>query len=752
MLPKDVSPLNVLTSKMSHLTAKASMIGRFVLDSPHNVPHMSSRKLASACGTSESSVIRFARQLGYPGYTEFQAALRGSFEQDSDKPFSRNKGHAPPFLETRLWETHNALNELVHFIDMKVFRQLVTLICQSRKVYIVGQGATFHYAAQMGWEISQIRDGVRFFDIHDRHFETEIVEAPKGTAVIFLAEPICSRAMVQAARTASGLDLWVAAISPGLPCPLAEFSYLMVTYGSPGNPQKQAPLNLNFMISCITRMARDENMALRTTTSAETHFLSDAPEEEQTLKIGMWAPPASLDPSFAAGTRREWPVIACIFNGLVKYEEGSWNVIPDIASSWTVSKDNLSIIFYLRKGVMLHRGYGELTSEDVKFSIERSCTGYFKRSMNFIDRIDIIDRYTVSLVLKEPNFHLFKSILPFIPGKIISKKAMEELGPVRFAFNPVGTGPYEFKGHSSGDRIRLRRFKEYWGNQPKMEVLEFSPLKERDIKNSLKSGSTHITRLPFANFKLVKDLPNVAYDINYGLDHWLIGMNVTRPPFNDIRARQAVRYAVDIDAVIRRAFGGVPERSYSPIPSGAVGYWEDAPRYKVDLSKAKKRIKEVLGKKEISARLLLMPGESDRIAGEIIRENLEKIGIHVDFHIQTTDMFNEAAKKGDFDFYITFSSCPIDPTLTLNWFRSGEEWNCSHWKNKNYDNVIEKAAREMDLEKRGALLISAQKIIDQDCWALWITNGTGIVLRQRNVDPGTLFPDGSLAPWLIQKK
>ncbi len=758
MSQKDVaynSPLNVLTSRMSLLTAKASIIGRFVLDDPHQVTFMSSRKLAAACGTSEGSVVRFSKQLGYPGYAEFQSTLRASLSQAQTSPGTGENGqkNAPPFLEKQLKETHASLGELIHFLDMKPFRQLVNLIYKSRKVYVVGQASTYHYAAHMGWEISQIRSRVRFFEVHDPHLQTELAEAPRGAAIIFITDASCSRAMGHVCRVSTQMDLNVAVIAPHLPCPLAEFTSILLTYGDPGNQQKDASINMGFLISCICRLALSENVVLRTPSFSRSKFaIEDTLEQKDTLSIGMWAAPSSLDPSFAAGTRREWPLVNCIYNGLVKYQEGTWDIVPDLASSWTISKNKKQITFYLRKGVLFHRDYGEMTSEDIKYSIERSARGYFRTAMDFIKQVKIIDAHTVSLVLKEPNFHLFSSILPFIPGKIISRAAMEELGPVRFAFNPVGTGPYEFLSHSAADEIRLKRFESYWGEPAKMGSLLFSPLGEDQIKTRLKSGKTDIARLPFANFKFIKDLPNVAYDVNYGLDHWLAGINVTRPPFDDIRVRRAIRHAIDVEAIIRRAFGGVPERSYSPIPKGSVGFWEGAPRHEQNLTLARKLMKEALGNQKINATLLLMPSENDRIAGEILRENLGRIGIHVDFNIQTTDMFNEVARQGNFDLYLTFSSCPIDPAMILNWFRTGEDWNCSHWSNADYDTAIKKAAVAMDTKKREELLIKAQELIDQDCWAVWITNGSSIVLRQRHIDTGKLFPDGSLAPWLIRKK
>jgi peptide/nickel transport system substrate-binding protein len=751
--------LRQIEEKMASLTAKANLIGRFVLENPDQVIFMSVRKLAAVCGTSEGSVMRFTRQLGYPGYAEFLEALRG---RSSDKKIREMAQIAPhektaSFMGQALKNITGGIDQFSKSLNEESYQNLVNLIAQSRELYIIGSGLTFHYAAQFGRELSLIRKKVRALDASDPAVWDIIADISKLSAVIFFPDSPCRRETVAAAEAFYQQKVPLATLCTRLPCPLAAYSTLLLTYGASDNNSSETAMNLPFLIYSLIQAAKTVSIEPLSIISSEVRqqYLSGNDllfNHEHTLKIGIWSSPSSLDPAYATGTRTDFPVILCLFNGLVKFKEGSWDPVPDLAKSWKISRDKRQITFFLEKKVPFHRGYGELTAKDVKFSLERAAEGNFKVNLRIIEKISIIDRYTVKLILKAPCSHLFSAILPFTPGQIVSQKALEEMGPTQFAFSPVGTGPYELGSHSPSGIIKLQRFHDYWGTTPKMKSICFLPIHDHEVPQKAKSGEIDIVRLPFVSFKKIRDLPNMAYDVNQGLDYWLVGFNVTRPPFNDLRVRQAIRSAIDVNRIIKKAFWGVPERAHAPIPPEIIGHWREAPQHGLDRKKACQLLKEVIGKNRISAELLIIPSETIFMTAEIVKENLQQIGIDLSINVQSLDKMNQLAIQGQCDLYLTFFTGIMDPSTVLNWFRSGERWNFSHWNNPEYDRLVDLAEFEMNTEKRNELYIQAQKIIDQDCWAVWLTNGAGILLRQRHIVTGKTFPDGSLAPWLIQKK
>ena len=748
-----------LEEKMGSLTAKANLIGRFVLDNPEQVIYMSVRKLASVCGTSEGSVMRFAKQLGYPGYAEFLEALRSNPQGSAEN--LEDLVNLPQTTSVFVGEVFKdiaaGISQLATNLGETVFQNLIELVTKSRELYIIGSGLTFHRAAQFGRELSLIRKKVRALDVSNPSVWDIISDISAQSAVIFFPDNPCLRETVAVAEAFYQQKIPVATLCTRLPCPLAAYTTILLTYGTSDNRSSETALNLPFITHFLVQTAKSMNLEPPSIASslARQQFLSNNDllfGDEHLLKIGIWAAASSLDPAYATGTRTDYPVILCLFNGLVKYKEGSWDPIPDLAKSWSISPDQTEITFRLRQGVMFHRGFGELTAKDVKFSLERAAKGNFKVNLRIIKKITAIDRYTVKLILMAPCSHLFSAILPFTPGQIVSKQAMEEMGPTQFAFSPVGSGPYELESHSPQGIIKLQYFKDYWGDRPKMDALCFLPIQDHEVPEKAKSGEIDVARLPFVSFKKIRNLPNMAYDINQGLDHWLVGFNVTRPPFNDLRVRQAIRSAIDVDRIIKKAFWGVPKRALAPIAPDIIGHWKEAPRYQRNVKQARQFLKSVVGEQTITAELLIIPSDTVLMIAEIVKENLHLLGIKLTINVQSVDKMNQMAAQGKCDLYLTFFTGIMDPSTVLNWFHSGERWNFSHWNNPEYDRLVDLAEFEMDKEKRAALYIEAQKIIDLDCWAVWLTNGAGILLRQRHIDTGKVYPDGSLAPWLIQKK
>ncbi|RLC15080.1 MAG: ABC transporter substrate-binding protein, partial [Deltaproteobacteria bacterium] len=122
------------------------------------------------------------------------------------------------------------------------------------------------------------------------------------------------------------------------------------------------------------------------------------------LKIAIWEDVSTFDPGWMTSGERELAIMSCLFNGLVKYKEGSWDIVPDLAESWDISSDGLSVVFHLRKGVQFHKGYGEMTAEDVKFSYERMLDPALKSpekgQWEQLDHVEIVDKYTVKLIFK----------------------------------------------------------------------------------------------------------------------------------------------------------------------------------------------------------------------------------------------------------------------------------------------------------------------------------------------------------------
>lgn len=474
------------------------------------------------------------------------------------------------------------------------------------------------------------------------------------------------------------------------------------------------------------------------------------------IKIATWDDVNSFDPAWMSSAERELTIMSCLYNGLVKYKEGSWEIVPDLAESWEVAPDGKSMTFKLRKGVQFHNGYGEMTAEDVKFSFERiidpaaECPE--KGQWKLLDRVEVVDAYTVRIVLKDIMPTLFDSVLPMNSGYIVSKKAVEKLGREKFGFNPVGTGPYMLKSWEPKKRVTLTTFSGYWGDKPQSQTVEFIPIVEdATCETALKTGEIDVGRASSINIAAFKKNKKFSVVSNPAMKTYWLGMTVNKAPFDNLKLREAFRYAVDVDKIVEAAFFGTAERANSILPPGVPGYWKDAPIYRRDIKKAKSLIKEAGMPNGFQAKLYVPAQDIERIMAEVIKADAQEAGIDVVIEAKEIGAFNEAANKGETDAYIQFYTATLDPYYIMQYF-AGPDWNPSQWRNTTYAELMNTAVSEIDQAKRINKYIDAQKQIDKDCWAIWLTHGTMTWVAKASFDLGAVYPNGRLAPWTMTAK
>jgi len=475
-----------------------------------------------------------------------------------------------------------------------------------------------------------------------------------------------------------------------------------------------------------------------------------------TLKIAMWEDVNTFDPGWMTSGERELMIMSCLYNGLVKYKEGSWEVEPDLAESWDVAPDGKSVTFHLRKGVQFHKGFGEMTAEDVKFSLERiadpAAKSPEKGQWKLLDHIEVVDKYTAKLVLKDKKVNLFTSALPMNTGMIVSKKAAEKMGREKFSKNPIGTGPYQLDSWEPKAQVKVVAFKDYWGEKPKIGEITFLPIVEdTTCETALKTGEIDIGRSSMINLKSFKKGSKFKVYSKPALKTYWLGMTVNKPPFDNLKLRQAFRYAVNVDNIVEAAFYGTAKRANTILPPGLPDYWADAPVYKQDIEKAKSLMKEAGKADGFKVKLFIPSNDAERIMAEVIKAEAAKASINVDIEVKEIGAFNEAANKGQTDAYIQFYTATIDPNYILQWF-AGESWNPSQWRNAEYTELIKKGTSELDPQKRHQIYLNAQKLMDKDCWAIWLTHGAKFWVTQSNVNIGEIYPNGRLTPWTISFK
>src|SRR5436190_941897 len=199
--------------------------------------------------------------------------------------------------------------------------------------------------------------------------------------------------------------------------------------------------------------------------------------------------PDTLDPH-SSTIGQSQAIARFLYRGLTRFaiKDGkvtTAEVEPDLAESWTISPDGTLWTFKLRRGVQFHKGFGELTAEDVKFSFERQINKApgtrYGVNLDVIKSIEVVNPHTVQIALKSFDPIFLLRMVGYQNGYIISKKAVEKQGE-QFKWNPVGTGPFYFERHTPREKIILKAFDKFSGGRPQIDEVHWFDVPEDATK------------------------------------------------------------------------------------------------------------------------------------------------------------------------------------------------------------------------------------------------------------------------------
>ena len=477
------------------------------------------------------------------------------------------------------------------------------------------------------------------------------------------------------------------------------------------------------------------NALLRVCTAGIALLWSGVAGAESVARVGVSARDmGALDPAFGIGNGDEFP-IRQIFSTLVSPPDGTSKVMlndlkGELAERWEMTPDARHFTFHLRHGVQWQRGYGEVTSDDVVFTLARmrdpkSGTAY---GANFrqIESVDAADAYTVTINLSTPNpfFYVF-ALMPRFGGYIVPKRAVEELGE-NFRRNPVGSGGFEFIAYEPKQKLVLRSFDKYWEGKPKIDRLEVLFLPETAARTlSFVKGDVDMIEgatVPGWIPSVKKQKPDVVFDFGRPGAVFAMHINMTRKPLDDLRVRQAIAHAIDV-SVWQGAFGDFVQPMYGVSPVGFYGALdkEDVPSdwsytYNPDLSR--KLLAEAGFPTGFSLDVFISEREEYKTNLLIVQEQLRKVGIQLNMRVVDHASYHNDIRR-DLDSLIIYGSG--QPPLTqavLNAFYNSHaivgkptrNMNFSHVGDvaTNADTLMDEANQETDDAKRLALLKQIQ--------------------------------------------
>lgn len=466
-------------------------------------------------------------------------------------------------------------------------------------------------------------------------------------------------------------------------------------------------------------------------------------------------------------------VAGLVYNGLLKYDE-NLVLVGDLASNWEVSENNKEITFYLKENINWQDGE-PLTSEDVKFTYElivdnRTPTAY-DSDFRIVDKIEVIDNQTVKVFYKEAYAPALASwttsILPahLLKGVEITKSPLQR--------KPVGTGPFKFYEWKPGSKIILAANENYFEGRPYIDRYIFRIIPDTaTMFLELLNGAVDLMSLSPLQFS--KQTENPRFKDKFSKYKYLsnsytyVGYNLRNPLFEDKRVRQALSYATPKGDIIDGVLFGLGVEAAGPYKPGSPWYNPNLKKYSYDIGKAKSLLSEagytlnkngILEKdsKEFTFTIITNQGNSSRsTVAEILQQSWGKLGIKVEIRIlEWATFINEYIDKRNFDAVILGWTIPLEPDLYDVWHSSnceGKKLNFVCFQNKEFDDLIEKARREFDFEKRRDLYFRAQEILAEEQPYTFLYVGEALIAldhRFKNVKPMPAGLSYNLIKWHV---
>jgi len=481
------------------------------------------------------------------------------------------------------------------------------------------------------------------------------------------------------------------------------------------------------------------------------------PSQAETLRARLLGDISNLDPAYLTTVHDQY-VATNVYNQLVKFVPEGSEIVPDLAESWETSEDGLTWTFKLRQGVQWHHGYGELTSSDVKFSLERimdPANNSPNRSyLSAVESVEAPDPYTVVIKLKQPSAGLLGN-LAYRAGWVVSEKAVSERGE-DFALNPVGSGPFEFTSWQPGAEVVLTAFDAYFGGRAKIDEVVFIPIADEKVAVlALEAGNLDLAYIRDGEaLEQLRSNPDLEVRSKPATRTLSLIMNSTRPPFDNTAVRKAVAHAIDKNQLVA-AMGGLGVVAEAAIPPMYLGYTEDVVTYPYDPEKSKQLPQEAGVTTPIEIDFLYTQLSPWPQLVPVIKAFLDNVGFKVNLVGMEHGAWTAERAKGEYVMTVSPLTRPPDAEFVLNYAYHSSQvppgFNMSYYSGS--DALIEQASKEVDVAKRVELYKQILRQISEAATSLPLIYPTSDVAHYKYVKghPIAINNDFHAYPITIEK-
>ncbi len=445
-----------------------------------------------------------------------------------------------------------------------------------------------------------------------------------------------------------------------------------------------------------------------------------APAQPQgELRVAIPWTPENLDPTMNLSSFRAMVGVS-LFDSLVGRDAEN-RIVPQLAESWRLV-DDVKWQLKLRRGVVFHDGE-PFNAETVRFTFQRVLDPEQKSpnraNVAEIVRVEVVDDYTVNVVTRQPYAPLINRLLDFamVPPKYVAEKGNQGM-----ALRPVGTGPYRFVELIKDDRMVVEAFDRHWRGAPKIKRIVYKPIPEPFTRAAaLRNNEVDlVTTMPPSLARELERAPGIR--VQRVPSSWIIylGLNALKKPLSDVKVRQALNYATDVDAIIRNVLEGNGRKLEGPLTPQMFGYDASIKGYPYGPARARKLLAEA-GYPDGVEIILESPAgryQGDKEIAEALGGQWQKAGFKPKVQVaEWGAYFKRYLAKQFQDAYVLGLGGPMQDADELYNLVSSKGRGL-YYKNERVDALFDLGRSTMDQAKRRQIYRDLQGAMVED--ATWV--------------------------------
>jgi peptide/nickel transport system substrate-binding protein len=446
-----------------------------------------------------------------------------------------------------------------------------------------------------------------------------------------------------------------------------------------------------------------------------------------TLIIGKGQEAVGLDPAKTTAASSQ-DLQAVVYDRLVVFDDNN-KPQPELAEKWE-NPDETTFVFHLRPNAAFQDG-APLTSADVKASFDRiidpATASPWASQFAPVASIEATDPQTVTFKLKQA-YGPFLATLSAVYSSIVPKAALDKGTDLQSTM--IGTNAFGLKEYKKDVETILDAFPRYWQEGlPKLATLDYKILPDEPSRlSAIRAGDIALTTLADpANVDTAKSADGVKVIDQETTDYYLMGLNCKQAPFDNVKVRQAMSYAIDRQAIVEAVFFGQGKVTGPIVPT--LGDWavpvDQLDSYKPDPDKAKSLLSEA-GVSNLSFKILVGSLYPEFVSiALVIQDQLKQIGVKVDLDQVEWGTFIDRWKKRDFQAFVSYNGSGNDPDRALYpALHTGGSVNAFQFSDPKVDSLLDEARNTNDAAERKKLYNEIEPMVVDEAPAIFICTRT----------------------------